>query len=450
MALRRIRIESFRGIRSTEVNLDSTTVLTGENDSGVSDVLGAIALALTPDQKPGEPGRIELTFFESRAGSWGRPGLEPLAPILGRKTDKPRKLILEIKDKHWSVTGPAGGSSDDAEVLAAVRRINPLVWLRHGNKAMGLLDAWAPKTQDQPVRLRAMVAEILQRSAGAPASPATAESSRGVRPLIVVEDPESHLHPMTLASLWAQIEELRSTQKIVRTNSGTFLSAAPLKALRRLVREPDGNVRQFRVSTDRMRGDDLRKVGYHLRARRGIACFARVWLLVEGETEFWIMPDLARLCGYDFAQEGIVCVEFAQCGLVPLIKFANTLGIGWHVLTDGDRAGDAYVQTAQPFLRNGGSEVTRLKELDIEHCFWQHGYAPVFERLSKMHARGKVSPTKVIKKAIESQSKPGVAFELLAAVAARGEDGPPAQLRTAIDTCVWMARGETQQKERVK
>jgi len=108
------------------------------------------------------------------------------------------------------------------------------------------------------------------------------------------------------------------------------------------------------------------------------------------------------------------------------------------VLTDGDRAGDAYVVTAKPYLRNGCAQLTRLKELDIEHCFWQHGYAPVFEKLAKVY--GKASPTKVIKRAIEAQSKPGVAFELLAAVAARGENGPPPPLRAAIDTCVRLAR----------
>ena len=42
--------------------------------------------------------------------------------------------------------------------------------------------------------------------------------------------------------------------------------------------------------------------------------FARCWLLVEGETEFWIMPELARV-GWISRQEGIVCVEFAQCGV---------------------------------------------------------------------------------------------------------------------------------------
>ncbi len=479
MALRSIRVEGFRGIRSAEVSFDRTTVLIGENDCGIPDLLDAIAMALSPDAEL-ETGRLQLTFVESRAGSWGRPGLEALTPNIGRRATKPRTLTLEIDNGHWT----AGTSRDDAEVLAAVRRINPLVRLRHGAPTDGstggfaaakeLLDKWAPNLRPRPREMRAMVKEILAHGAEnadvqtvTPQTEPTAQSrsaaqelsvylvtaqivhelqrtnSHGVRPMMIVEDPEAHLHPMTLASVGALLD-LFPVQKIVTTNSGTVLGATPLQSVRRLVRDAEGHVEEHHIGREGMRKDDLRKVSYHLRARRSVACFARVWLLVEGETEFWALPDLARLCGYDFAQEGIACVEFAQCGLVPLITLADRLGIEWHVLTDGDRAGAAYSEQVRPYIKDGdgGQRLTRIPDLDIEHCFWESGYAPVFERLAKTRARGNVTPTKVIKKAIDASSKPGVAFELLAAVAARRQDdGVPPPLRTAIETCIWLARG---------
>ena len=43
-------------------------------------------------------------------------------------------------------------------------------------------------------------------------------------------------------------------------------------------------------------------------------------------------PDL--LFGYDFAAEGVTCVEFAQCGVSPLLKVVRQLGLEWHILTD--------------------------------------------------------------------------------------------------------------------
>jgi len=201
-----------------------------------------------------------------------------------------------------------------------------------------------------------------------------------------------------------------------------------------------------------LKKDDLRKVSYHLRARRGAACFARCWLLVEGETEYWILPDLARLLGHDLVQEGIACVEFAQCGLGPLVKLARALGIEWHVLVDSDRAGENYAGLARRFLRGDeeSRRLTALADRDIEHCFWRHGHAHVFERLAGVAAGpGGASPRRVIEKAIDRDSKPGVAFELLASVATAGSPGAPPPLRRTIEACVALARGERRlQRER--
>src|SRR3546814_9637684 len=52
--------------------------------------------------------------------------------------------------------------------------------------------------------------------------------------------------------------------------------------------------------------------------------FARCWLLVEGETEVWLLNQLARQCGYHFESEGIKVIEFAQCGLKPLRSEEHT------------------------------------------------------------------------------------------------------------------------------
>jgi putative ATP-dependent endonuclease of OLD family len=332
-----------------------------------------------------------------------------------------------------------------------------------------LLGQWAPAARERRAGARAPVAEILGRGlepftgespAGAlPGATAgklgvllltaslfrhlPAGTAPGVRPIIVVEAPEAGLHPMTLASVWGLLERL-AAQKVVATHSGTLLSAAPLRSLRRLVRDAEGTVHEWRVREGALKKDELRKVSYHLRARRGAACFARCWLLVEGETEYWILPDLARLLGHDFAQEGVACVEFAQCGVGPLIKLARALGIEWHVLVDGDRAGQTYSTLARSFLRGEeeSRRVSAIEERDIEHCFWRHGHAHTLERLAGSAAvKGGASPRRVIEKALERHSKPGVAFELLASVADAGSAGAPPPLRRTIETCVALARG---------
>lgn len=260
--------------------------------------------------------------------------------------------------------------------------------------------------------------------------------------LLLLEDPEAHLHLMTLASVWGLLDQLPA-QKIISTQSGVLLAATPLHSLRRLTRQ-EGYLRQWRVRRNSLKADELRKLSYHIRVRRADANFARCWLLVEGETEFWILPELARLCGYDLALEGVACVEFAQSGLVPLIKMARELGIEWHLLSDGDKAGRVYADTARAFVGDEPEQqrLTNLRQRDIEHCFWKYGYAGVFARAARIAwpADGRVQPRSVINRAIKRHSKPHMAFELIVAAAAKDSPGVPAPLKQMLDTCVQLAR----------
>ncbi len=160
------------------------------------------------------------------------------------------------------------------------------------------------------IGLLLLVGALLRSGAG--------RGGESINPLTLIENPEAHLHPMTLASIWGVIERING-QKIIATHSGTVLACARLSSVRRLSRN-SGSVKEWKVPEDALSGDELRRYSYHLRSRRAAASFARAWLLVEGETEFWLMSELARLSGYDFASEGVVCVEFAQCGLGALVK----------------------------------------------------------------------------------------------------------------------------------
>ncbi|MBL8175268.1 MAG: DUF2813 domain-containing protein [Bryobacterales bacterium] len=267
----------------------------------------------------------------------------------------------------------------------------------------------------------------------------------GTAPVILIEDPEAHLHPMTLASVWGILEQIR-WQKIVATHSGTLLSGAPLSSIRRLLREK-GVVLEFSVPHGKLSSEELRRWSYHIRSRRASAMFARCWLLVEGETEFWLLPELARILGYDLAVEGVTCVEFAQSGLTALIKVAQNLGIEWHLLSDGDEAGQHYRDMARPFFdpEDQPRRVTVLAERDIEHCFYQHGFAHIYRKAAFPNAKApsKGSPKATILQAVGRTSKPYLALQILEAVADAGPGRVPSVLRRAIETAIDLARHST-------
>ena len=259
-------------------------------------------------------------------------------------------------------------------------------------------------------------------------------------PVLLVEDPEAHLHPTTLASLWSLFESIRF-QRIFSTNSSELLRAVPLHALRRLVRQ-DERVVVHAIDRDALTVDQLRRVRYHVRSRRGLAFFARCWLLVEGETEFWLLPELARLIGYDFDVEGIVCVEFAQCGIAPLGRLAHALGIEWHVLADGDRAGRTYAETTRGLLSHESERerLTMLSEPDIENCLWSHGYADVYREIGGVSRAVWEKPGNVIDRAIRKSSKPFLAIATIEAMSQPGSPGVPEPLRSVVEIVVSLAR----------
>lgn len=268
-------------------------------------------------------------------------------------------------------------------------------------------------------------------------------------PVLVIEEPETHLHPIMLATVWQLIEAI-DRQKIVSTNSGDLLEYVPLRALRRLERKVTG-LEVWRVPDHIFLPDEMRKVIYHVRARRGAAFFARCWLLVEGETEYWLLPELARVMGYDFALEGIACVEFAQCGIAPIIKLAMSLGIEWHLLVDGDNAGRSYAATATNYIghANRDERITILSEDDVEHCMWYSGYDWVYRNIagemprpprSRYHKHEHEKPRVVIERAIRKTSKPFMALAVLEAISESRSPGVPKELQEVVEKVVRLAR----------
>ncbi|CZF82096.1 DNA replication and repair protein RecF [Grimontia celer] len=261
------------------------------------------------------------------------------------------------------------------------------------------------------------------------------------RPIVIFEDPESRLHPTLLNQAWRLIS-LMPMQKILTTNSGDLLSAVPLNSIRRLERGAT-QTDSHQVPPNRLSKDEERRVSFHVRFHRPSALFARCWLLVEGETEVWLFNEMARIQGYDLAAEGVQLIEFAQSGLKPLIKLAIALGIEWHVIADGDMAGQKYAHTARSKL-DGEKEKHRLTVLpdrDIEHYLFNHGYEPLFREMAHIEGNTYIAPKKIIARALKKYAKPDAALAIIEYTERHLEDDIPLLLRWIVQRVVSMARG---------
>ena len=265
------------------------------------------------------------------------------------------------------------------------------------------------------------------------------------RPIYILEDPESRLHPTMMSIAWGLIQQLPG-QKILTTNSGDLLATLPLGQIRRLVRI-NNTTRSYLMDENRFSADDLRKITFHVRINRPMSLFARCWLLVEGETELWLLSELALLCGYHLPGEGVRIIEYAQCGYSPLIKLANDLGINWHMLADGDEAGVRYIHGARRLLteehqrseRSGGG-LTLLPNRDIEHFLYAHGFEDVYRREAALRDMRNLPVNKIIDRAVSRRSKPGMALAVIEEAMQRGADSVPVLLQKMFDRVVDLAR----------
>lgn len=293
-----------------------------------------------------------------------------------------------------------------------------------------------PNSRTHRIILLGMFSTLLQAKG-------TVTLDKDARPLLLVEDPETRLHPIMLSVAW-HLLNLLPLQKITTTNSGELLSLTPVEQVCRLVRE-SARVAAWRLGPGGMNAEESRRIAFHIRFNRASSLFARCWLLVEGETEVWVMNELARQCGHHFDAEGVKVIEFAQSGLRPLIKFARRMGIEWHVLVDGDEAGKKYAATVRGLLENDRDRerdhLTALPAMDMEHFMYRQGFADVYHRVAHIPEDVPMNMRRVIIKAIHRSSKPDLAIEVAMEAGRRGVEAVPSLLRKMFSRVLWLARG---------
>lgn len=261
-------------------------------------------------------------------------------------------------------------------------------------------------------------------------------------PILVMEEPESQLHPIILSVGFRLLKNFPA-QKFITTNSSDLLSLFALKNIYHLIRKPSG-IMAMNIGEKGLSRDDNRKIMFHILYRRASAMFARCWLLVEGETEVWLLRELAELSGFHLNAEGIQLIEFAQCGLKPLIRYANKMGIHWYVLTDGDTAGKKYANTVCSLCPEGTSAdqfLTVLPSRDIENFMFEHGFSHVYKKIAfNTTDYIDIPVNRIVHKAIKKTSKPDLAIAICDDVRIRGSQTIPKLLKQTFSKVIQLTK----------
>jgi putative ATP-dependent endonuclease of the OLD family len=199
-------------------------------------------------------------------------------------------------------------------------------------------------------------------------------------PILALEEPEAHLHPCAVRSLWNSLASLAG-QLIVSTHSGDLLAEAPLEAVRRIHRSA-GSIEVRALKPNTLSEDDQRKIHLYLRESRGELLFARRWLLVEGQTEYWVLTMSADQLGIHLAQRGVRIIQYRNVEALPFVKVANDFGIDWLCLIDGDDQGKRTAKSLGGDLagKPGAERIVELPAPNMERFICDVGFGGVYEK----------------------------------------------------------------------
>ena len=201
-------------------------------------------------------------------------------------------------------------------------------------------------------------------------------------PLLLLEEPEAHLHPSAVRSL-SKLLSMSNRQMVVSTHSGDLVARLPLDSICRCYKA-NGTVKIGIIDKTGFSDQELKAIEYRIKEDRGRYLFARCWLLVEGETDFHVFKNLMDGLGIgeDDINFSILEVSQAKGKGAPFMKLANMLGIEWFLVADGDSSGQDYISRASNHLRQGeviDDRAMAWSEKDIEHVFWHAGFYAIIE-----------------------------------------------------------------------
>lgn len=214
------------------------------------------------------------------------------------------------------------------------------------------------------------------------------------RPILALEEPESHLHPCAVRSLWISLNAIAG-QKIITTHSGDFLAGVPLTTIRRFSRQ-NGKVHVCSIRRGLLTPEEENRINFHLQHCRGELLFARCWLLCEGESEYWVFREAAAILKYDLDRFGIRIVNTRYSGVEVLIKVANGLGIGWYFVGDGDDQGKNDGAICQKYLqgRDAAEAIHLLHRPNIEVVLCESDFGHIYEEHVSSQKRDKITVEK--------------------------------------------------------
>lgn len=142
------------------------------------------------------------------------------------------------------------------------------------------------------------------------------ESAETGLPLLLIEEPEAHLHPQLQLRLMEFLEEKTKgeapVQVIVSTHSPNLSSKADIENVTLVAK---GRAYPLANAHTKLTAGDYRFLRRFLDTTKANLFFARSVVLAEGDAENILLPTLAKLLGRSFTEYGVSIVNVGSRGL---------------------------------------------------------------------------------------------------------------------------------------
>lgn len=143
--------------------------------------------------------------------------------------------------------------------------------------------------------------------------------------LLLIEEPEAHLHPQLQARVLEMLSARAakdSIQIILSTHSPNIAASAPVENVILVCKGKTFPLRKHETKLDE---SDYKYLSRFLDVTKANLFFARGVLIVEGPAEELLLPALAEACGRSFTANGISVVNVGSVGLFRYARIFQSL-----------------------------------------------------------------------------------------------------------------------------